>query len=456
MKTVFDIVQNQSLLTTEMAQPFAPGDPDSYSNADGNCGLPPIKPLRSRSKVPDKWKEYDRKKAAYDQCRSGKKEDRNDKKEDRKDKRDDRKDDRKEKKEQGKGVGNGIKRFNPLSTAARAGVLAAFRVNMFGLATRIYPAFLSTDEVKRRKFKAGNAANAKKSWSNLATFWEKKMGGKASNLEQAIKQGYNKPIFETKKHKELVQSHSFAGIGAGGGFWDYLAGNYPDVTLSSVTGEEAEFIDNFSMFMGKYNPEHKSNTTGCAPGWWQDYYGLCHKNNKSQNQAGARTGRPLKTTFFKYKNGTGGSTGSSVWDSRAQVNSGVDGVTAKVNSDYEFYYGVIDPGTATVIVAGMPVVVFIASKIMSGLNKDPYETGGDMGYSDDLGDSEKSGDMDMPDLDDEALNDITAQGEDDAANGGDDDSKIWGMPKPVFYGGLILMIGLTAWGVYKFVIKKGA
>lgn len=36
------------------------------------CGLPPIKPLRSRSKAPEKWAEYDRKKAEWDACREGK------------------------------------------------------------------------------------------------------------------------------------------------------------------------------------------------------------------------------------------------------------------------------------------------------------------------------------------------------------------------------------------------
>lgn len=36
------------------------------------CGLPPIKPLRSRSKVPEKWAEYDRKRAEWEACRAGK------------------------------------------------------------------------------------------------------------------------------------------------------------------------------------------------------------------------------------------------------------------------------------------------------------------------------------------------------------------------------------------------
>jgi hypothetical protein len=37
-----------------------------------NCGLPPIRPLRSRAKAPDKWAIYDRKKAEWDACREGK------------------------------------------------------------------------------------------------------------------------------------------------------------------------------------------------------------------------------------------------------------------------------------------------------------------------------------------------------------------------------------------------
>lgn len=45
---------------------------DGYTLAADNCGLPPIKPLRSRDKAPDKWAEYDRKRAEWEACRAGK------------------------------------------------------------------------------------------------------------------------------------------------------------------------------------------------------------------------------------------------------------------------------------------------------------------------------------------------------------------------------------------------
>lgn len=43
-------------------------DNEEYQLAD-SCGLKPLKPLRSRDKVPEKWAEYDAKLAAWTQCR---------------------------------------------------------------------------------------------------------------------------------------------------------------------------------------------------------------------------------------------------------------------------------------------------------------------------------------------------------------------------------------------------
>jgi hypothetical protein len=43
---------------------------DNYLAA--SCGLPPVKPIRSRSKAPDKWATYDRKRAEWEACREGK------------------------------------------------------------------------------------------------------------------------------------------------------------------------------------------------------------------------------------------------------------------------------------------------------------------------------------------------------------------------------------------------
>ncbi len=104
------------------------------------CGLPPIKPLRSRSKVPEKWAEYDRKKAEWDACREGK----------------------------GKST-----TFNPIKAAilapGRALFLLILDMNIDGTASR-----LATSDVE----------GLKRQWN--------KMGGDSRKLIQMINAGKNK------------------------------------------------------------------------------------------------------------------------------------------------------------------------------------------------------------------------------------------------------------------------
>ncbi len=92
-------------------------------------------------------------------------------------------------------------KFNPAAAIPRAGVLAGMRVNIFGLSTRLYPAFLSDAELKKGKFNIANAANARKAWQDVKTFYYN-LGGDPSSLEKAIKQGHKQPVFKTKKSEE--------------------------------------------------------------------------------------------------------------------------------------------------------------------------------------------------------------------------------------------------------------
>lgn len=457
-KNIFELVDNKSLLVNQMEEPFAPSD--DFSNASGDrCGLPPVKTyltIINKKKREAAKAEYDRKKAAWDACRAEKKEERQERKEDRKEKREDRKEKRAEKREQGKGLGAKIKRFNPLSTAARAGVLAAFRLNMFAMATRMYPAFLTTEEAKSKKIKLTSVAKAKSAWNELSVFWEKKMGGKANSLKSVIIQGHNKPIFKTSKHKDLLKAQS--GVD-GGGFWDYLSNNFEDVTLSGMNGEEPEFLENLSMFAGKYFPDKSksSNIFGqgnCAPGYCQLPSGVCLPAGHRFCKGGQSISAPRQWAPAKAGNKNSRSQSSMYRYGRDMVH-GADGI--ELNRDYEFYYGVIDPGTATVIAAGIPVIIFITQAILKKVDKNPYESGTDAPYADDLENAENSGDMDVPEGDSNALKKIIDAGQEDAAEGGDDSGgdsdKIWGMPKPVVYVGGVLILGLAVWGIYKLATK---
>lgn len=156
-------------LANESTQPFAgqefTADGDESYAADG-CGLPPIKPVRRRSKAPEKWAEYDRKKAAYDKCRAQKKEDRKEKKEDRKDKNGE--------KEEKKGL-HVLNRNNPAFVIARSAFLTVCKLNVFRLAYNL-------DRIRNKDAKLWKRVKVK--WYNI--------GGDIDKLESAISKGKSK------------------------------------------------------------------------------------------------------------------------------------------------------------------------------------------------------------------------------------------------------------------------
>ena len=102
--------------------------------------------------------------------------------------------------------------FNPIVAIPRSSALLCFRVNLFGISTRLYPAFLSDEELKTHNFDIANAANAKKAWEKVANFWEDKLGGDRQKLKEAISGAWNKPVFKTKKSQaNKRQTNNFIG-----------------------------------------------------------------------------------------------------------------------------------------------------------------------------------------------------------------------------------------------------
>jgi hypothetical protein len=97
---------------------------------------------------------------------------------------------------------------NPAIAVPRSSALAAFRMNIFGLSSRLYPAFLSESDLKKYNFDIENAKKAKESWEKIANFWEDKLGGDRKKLQEAISGAWNKPIFRTKKAKARKESTS--------------------------------------------------------------------------------------------------------------------------------------------------------------------------------------------------------------------------------------------------------
>lgn len=91
-------------------------------------------------------------------------------------------------------------KFNPAAAVPRSSALVGVRFNVFGIATRLYPAFLSDAELKARNFDLNNAKKARDAWEKVKKVWIG-LGGGTASLKKAIMNGYDKPIFKTKKAK---------------------------------------------------------------------------------------------------------------------------------------------------------------------------------------------------------------------------------------------------------------
>lgn len=95
---------------------------------------------------------------------------------------------------------------NPAIAVPRSAALAGFRLNIFGIASRLYPAFLNEEQLNKHNFNVDNARKAKESWEKISNFWEQKLGGDKKKLQEAISGAWNKPIFRTKKAKARKES----------------------------------------------------------------------------------------------------------------------------------------------------------------------------------------------------------------------------------------------------------
>jgi len=151
------------------------------------------------------------------------------KKEERKEKRADKKEARKEKratkKAEGKGFWQKFARFNPAVALGRAGVLAGARLNFIGMSLRLYPAFITEEQAKKQRIKTTSIPKAKSAWEKVSKFF-RNIGGNPGALEDAIKLGFNKPIFKTKNAKARTAGFD--------GNWGYS----PEDEWNNVAGAE--------------------------------------------------------------------------------------------------------------------------------------------------------------------------------------------------------------------------
>jgi hypothetical protein len=132
---------------------------------------------------------------------------------------------------------NLVAKYSPLALV-RAGVLAGIRVNIFGIARKLYPALLSEDELKRRNFNLENAKKAKEALKKVENFYFK-IGGRSDSLIEVIKKGYDKPIFRTKKFKKIKSKENLS----------FSSFDDNDIILNNKCDDfEIEFSSNFNHY----------------------------------------------------------------------------------------------------------------------------------------------------------------------------------------------------------------
>lgn len=110
-------------------------------------------------------------------------------------------------------------KFNPASAVPRGAGLALVRLNWMGIARKLHPALLTESELKAKHYDLENAKKLKALWNDkIKPFWEN-LGGDISALKKATLQGFDKPVFKTKKVKEAKRreqgSSSADGVGCG-------------------------------------------------------------------------------------------------------------------------------------------------------------------------------------------------------------------------------------------------
>lgn len=102
----------------------------------------------------------------------------------------------------GKRLLNLSQKANPAAIVPRSSFLLGLRMNIFGMARRLYPATLTDEEIKKKGLDPENAKRAKEVIEKkFAPVWAA-LGGRKVSLYENIKKGFDRPIFKTKKMKQ--------------------------------------------------------------------------------------------------------------------------------------------------------------------------------------------------------------------------------------------------------------
>lgn len=116
-----------------------------------------------------------------------------------------------------------------LRTPIRNLILKSIRENIHGLATKMFAAIGTADEVKAKKIKASFVSKAKKAYASTLEQW-KKLGGSESQLNDAIRIGSSKKMLKNPFSRADGNNHDE--------FYSYIASEEYYYGITSLDDEE--------------------------------------------------------------------------------------------------------------------------------------------------------------------------------------------------------------------------
>lgn len=313
-------------------------------------------------------------------------------------------------------------RYNPAAAIPRAGVLAGARVNIFGISVRLYPAFLTPEEAKKKKIRVDAIAPAKKAWDKVSQFW-RGLGGNPESLKKAVLNGYNKPVFKwTKASKKRI---GIAKSGFDGSVSVVSVNNAKPVDYIPTSLPSGDRLEDEIFNEPHENAHYRYNPNELDVAYSQE--GLIANGRVFLNEYGV----------YDYYSSADGDNIEQWWESNEFSNS---------------------EAGAIAIAAGIGLLGSIAGMIANaGAKKNPYEEGVNAQLEAEIAQAEKEIEPvtaeEMKKLED-AVKSEREMGLPPDDGSGADDGKIMGIPKMGFYIGLGVLALVGGFLVYKKFIKK--
>lgn len=160
-----------------------------------------------------------------------------------------------------KSVVKGIVRFNPVTIAARNGVLIAMKINFRSLARKLAFGYETPSGASSRGYSASDLTRGQAMVSKFEKIFEK-MGGKVANLKSAILQGKNKrPFLGGKNIGQIKGLESYLGsLGV-----EPASTTTMLVAAGTVLASLAKLVKNSGISFKKQDTEEADDATEEAP-----------------------------------------------------------------------------------------------------------------------------------------------------------------------------------------------